>query len=104
MKAAAEGPMKGALCYTDEQVASNVEEYKTTSFLLSGLQTLFPLVLLVLGFVAFRVLDILKPPPARQLERLPGGWGIVADDLIAAAYAGLVVWGGSTLNSGLTGT
>lgn len=68
-----------------------------------GLLRLTP-TLLVLGFVAFRVLDILKPPPARQLERLSGGWGIVADDLIAAAYAGLVVWGGSTLTSELTGT
>ena len=68
-----------------------------------GLLRLTP-TLLVLGFVAFRVLDILKPPPARQLERLSGGGGIVADDLIAAAYAGLVVWGGSTLTSELTGT
>ncbi|MBS45753.1 MAG: hypothetical protein CMH83_21785 [Nocardioides sp.] len=42
----------GTVSYTDEQVASNVEEYKTTSFLLSGLQTLFPLVLLVLGLLA----------------------------------------------------
>lgn len=59
----------------------------------------FPL--LLLGFVAFRIFDILKPPPARQFERLPGGWGIVTDDLVAAVYAGLVVWGGRTLTSGL---
>ncbi|MCG3114702.1 MAG: phosphatidylglycerophosphatase A [Candidatus Manganitrophus sp. SA1] len=38
------------------------------------------------GFVAFRVFDILKPPPCRQLERLPGGWGVMADDLLAGAY------------------
>ena len=46
----------------------------------------------VLGmqFVLFRVFDILKPPPARQLERLPHGWGIVFDDLAAGVYANLV--------------
>ncbi len=34
----------------------------------------------------FRAFDILKPPPARRLSRLPGGWGVVADDLAAALY------------------
>jgi phosphatidylglycerophosphatase A len=41
----------------------------------------------IVAFVAFRAMDILKPPPARQLQRLPGGLGIVADDLIAGVYA-----------------
>lgn len=44
------------------------------------------------GFFWFRVFDILKPPPARQLERLSGGWGIVSDDLMAAVYATAAVW------------
>lgn len=34
-------------------------------------------------FVLFRLLDILKPPPLRLLERLPGGWGVMGDDLAA---------------------
>src|SRR6056297_1749290 len=38
------------------------------------------------GFVAFRVFDILKPPPARQMEKLPGGWGVLLDDVFAGAY------------------
>ena len=42
-----------------------------------------PLALLFGAFVLFRALDILKPPPIRQLERLPGGFGIMADDLAA---------------------
>jgi phosphatidylglycerophosphatase A len=46
----------------------------------------------VLGFVLFSVFDITKPWPARQLERLPGGWGIMADDFAAAAYAGAILW------------
>lgn len=40
-----------------------------------------------LGFGLNRALDILKPPPIRQLQRLPGGWGIVADDVAAAVVA-----------------
>lgn len=43
------------------------------------------------GFVLFRVMDVLKPPPARRAERLPGGWGIVTDDLIAGLYANLAL-------------
>jgi len=49
------------------------------------------LVTLILAFLVFRVFDIVKPTPARQAERLPGGWGIVADDLVAGAYANLVL-------------
>ena len=37
----------------------------------------------LLAFLLFRFLDIAKPPPIRQLERLPGGPGIMADDLMA---------------------
>ncbi len=45
----------------------------------------------VAAFVAFRVFDILKPWPVRRLERLPGGWGIMADDLAAGVEAGIVL-------------
>ncbi|MGB2824369.1 MAG: phosphatidylglycerophosphatase A [Phycisphaerae bacterium] len=41
------------------------------------------------AFVAFRAFDIVKPPPAYQLQRLPHGWGIVADDLAAGVYANI---------------
>lgn len=47
----------------------------------------------LVGFAAFRLFDIAKPWPVRRLEKLPGGWGIMADDLMAAAYAALIVWG-----------
>jgi len=45
------------------------------------------------GFLVFRALDILKPWPARRLERLPGGFGIMADDVMAAVYGNLVMHG-----------
>ena len=41
----------------------------------------------VAGFLAFRLFDIVKPFPARRAERLPGGWGVMADDLVAGVYA-----------------
>jgi phosphatidylglycerophosphatase A len=45
----------------------------------------------VIAFFAFRFFDILKPFPARRAERLPGGYGVVADDLAAGVYANLAV-------------
>ena len=42
------------------------------------------------GFILFRAFDIVKPPPVRQLERLPEGTGIVVDDVAAGLY-GLAV-------------
>jgi phosphatidylglycerophosphatase A len=50
------------------------------------------------GFFLFRVMDVVKPWPARDLERLHGGWGIMADDVAAgvmahlALRAGLALW------------
>lgn len=45
-----------------------------------------------IGFVLFRLFDIVKPPPIRRVEALRGGFGIVADDLLAGVYAGLVLY------------
>ncbi len=47
-------------------------------------------VTIALAFVAFRLFDVTKPPPARQLEKLPAGWGILLDDLAAGVFANLV--------------
>ena len=46
-----------------------------------------------IGFAWFRVFDIAKPWPIRQLERLPGGWGIMADDLLAGVFAAAALQG-----------
>jgi len=53
------------------------------------LNTLTPW-LLAFGF--FRLFDIWKPFPVRLLEKLPGGVGIVMDDVMAGIYAALVMW------------
>ncbi|MEN8126579.1 MAG: phosphatidylglycerophosphatase A [Planctomycetota bacterium] len=44
----------------------------------------------VLGFVLFRLFDITKPWPCKRLEKLPHGVGILADDLMAGVYGGIV--------------
>lgn len=52
----------------------------------------------VLGFLLFRAFDIWKPPPVRQLEGLPGGTGIVMDDVMAGIYGALVMWAAGWFN------
>lgn len=65
---------------------------EVAGMLISGLAAWTPgnhwaWVTLGIAFFWFRVTDILKPPPARQLESLPGGWGIVFDDVAAGLMA-----------------
>ncbi len=49
------------------------------------------LIVTILGFLAFRVFDIIKPWPCRKLEKFDKGWGILADDLMAGVYAAVVL-------------
>ena len=44
---------------------------------------------LLAGFLLFRIFDIVEPFPCRRLEKLPGGWGIMADDWMAGVYAAI---------------
>lgn len=57
------------------------------------------LVAFVAAFLLFRFFDIVKPPPARRLESLPLGWGVLVDDLVAGVYAMLAVVGLSLLQT-----
>ncbi|MGH9804294.1 MAG: phosphatidylglycerophosphatase A family protein [Candidatus Acidiferrales bacterium] len=47
--------------------------------------------LLLIGFVLFRLFDVAKPYPIRQSERLPGASGVLMDDTLAGVYAGLIL-------------
>jgi phosphatidylglycerophosphatase A len=49
------------------------------------------------GFILFRFFDIVKPFPAGRCERIPGGWGIMLDDVVAGAYSLLALWVGAIL-------
>jgi len=66
-----------------------IDEFAGMLITLMGLPTDWRVYLI--AFIAFRALDVLKPPPARQLEALPGGWGVVADDVAAGIYANILV-------------
>jgi phosphatidylglycerophosphatase A len=72
------------------------DEYLTFPLCVLGIPWLDHPWLLVLAFVVHRILDIIKPAPARQSQGLTGGLGIVMDDLISSLYAlgvnHLVVW------------
>ena len=46
---------------------------------------------IIVSFILFRLFDIFKPYPARRLEALPSGWGIMMDDVLAGAYAAVIV-------------
>jgi phosphatidylglycerophosphatase A len=58
---------------------------------LAGAAT-FDLLTFALAFGLFRLFDIWKPPPIRLIEQVPGGAGIVLDDMMAGAYGALVLF------------
>lgn len=47
--------------------------------------------LVIIGFLLFRSLDIIKPPPAKRVERLSGAFGIMFDDIVAAFYTNILL-------------
>lgn len=49
--------------------------------------------MILVSLALFRFFDIVKPLGIRKLEKLPGGLGMMADDVLAAAYSALIVWG-----------
>jgi phosphatidylglycerophosphatase A len=51
-----------------------------------------PVLTMLWAFPVTRVIDILKIPPARRLEKLPAGWGVVADDLLGSVYAAMLLY------------
>jgi len=73
-----------------DEVAGQLITYLCGIFVLGAGVDLINLVLFVgAGFFLFRFFDILKPWPINRLERLPGGFGIMADDLVAGLDAGV---------------
>jgi len=47
----------------------------------------------LIALALFRIFDMTKPTPVRQLEKLPGGFGIVMDDVMAGVYAAVLLFG-----------
>ncbi len=71
-----------------------VDEIIGMQIAMLGLKATLPTVVLVL--VIFRIIDIMKPPPIKMFERLPGGFGITVDDMVAGLYTNiflrLLIW------------
>lgn len=64
---------------------------ETASVFIAYLFIPFSFKTLIIGFLLYRLFDIIKPPPARKLENLPGGFGIMLDDLIAGLYTNIIL-------------
>ncbi len=52
---------------------------------------LLPKGFIIPGFFLFRLIDILKPWPVSAMEKLPGGWGIMADDILGGIFANVIL-------------
>ncbi len=80
------------ICTAGEEAAGQkdphcvvADEYLTFPICMIGLP--FSPLMVAIAFVTNRILDIVKPFPARQLQILPGGWGITLDDVFSAIYS-----------------
>ncbi|HZL91154.1 MAG TPA: phosphatidylglycerophosphatase A [Pirellulaceae bacterium] len=51
-----------------------------------------PLLIVAWAFPVTRIIDMIKVPPARRLEKLPRGWGVLADDLLGSLYAAALLY------------
>lgn len=58
---------------------------------------------LLAGFVLNRLLDIVKPFPARSIQAAPGGWGVMLDDLVSSLYSNLILRAAVILIGGFWG-
>lgn len=70
-------------------VLDEVSGYSLAIFMIDISQA--PFKIIISSFIIFRLFDIIKPFPAKKGEKLPGGLGIVMDDLIAGIYTNIVV-------------
>jgi phosphatidylglycerophosphatase A len=79
-----------------ETIYSNKDDQRIVIDEIAGFQVaMLPVAITGLNictaFVLFRIFDIWKPFPIRNLQNLPGGWGVVIDDIAAGIYAGVIM-------------
>jgi len=77
--------------YFEGKDNSSIVIDELAGFLVAMFLLPFSLRFLLLGFFLFRLFDITKPFKIGKLERIPGGWGIMADDIAAGILANLVM-------------
>ena len=78
-----------------DEVAGQILAFAPSSFMMAGLASgrISGWVVFGVPFLLFRLFDIWKPGLIRKLQDLPGGWGIVADDVAAGVLAGAITYG-----------
>ena len=85
---------EGAEKFFQQKDARAIVIDEIAGFLVTMLWIPFTVINVGIGFLIFRILDILKPYPAGWIDRnLSGGWGIVLDDVAAGIYANLILQG-----------
>ncbi len=82
---------KATIYFFKEKDSKRIVIDEIIGFLIAMFLIPFKLKFILVAFIVFRVIDILKPFPLRRLEKLPGGWGVMCDDLLAGVYANLIV-------------
>jgi phosphatidylglycerophosphatase A len=74
-----------------DELAGQAVTFLVASFFVGAFTTWQLAVTVMLGFLLFRLFDILKPFPIYRIQKLPEGWGIFADDILAGVYAAVVL-------------
>jgi phosphatidylglycerophosphatase A len=75
-----------------DEVAGQALTFIILSFSIDAIQSVNRIIIVTAaGFALFRLFDIIKPWPVKRLEKLAAGWGILADDLMAGVYAGILL-------------
>jgi len=77
--------------YSKEKDSAVIVIDEINGFLITMFALPFSFRFILLGFILFRVFDILKPFKIERVQRLPGGWGIMADDVVAGVLANIVL-------------
>jgi phosphatidylglycerophosphatase A len=75
----------------DEFAGQALTFWAVPFFITADISTRQIFITTILGFLLFRLFDIAKPWPIRKVEKLPKGLGVLADDLLAAVFAAIVV-------------
>ncbi len=88
---AATGKADPAEVVADELAGQALTFLAVPFFITAEISTRQILITTTLGFLLFRIFDIVKPWPIRKLEKLPKGWGILADDILAAVFAAILL-------------
>ena len=82
---------KATIYFFKEKDSKRIVIDEIIGFLIAMFLIPFEFKFILAAFIIFRVIDILKPFPIRRLEKLPGGWGVMCDDLLAGVYANLIM-------------